>query len=118
MNGVARLKQDIRARIDLENDVRVSATSLLEISQAPSLGRLPLLPTPERWLDIAQAVTQVHVEPLTGPVCLASTTLPGDFHRDPADRLIVALARSLDAELVTSDGKIFRYSHVRTIRAD
>ena len=43
--------------------------------------------------------------------------MPGEFHKDPADRLIVALARILDAELVTADGKILGYPGVRTIAA-
>jgi PIN domain nuclease of toxin-antitoxin system len=49
---------------------------------------------------------------------LDSVSLPGEFHRDPADRLIVALARKLDAELVTADRKILAYSSVKAIAAD
>jgi PIN domain nuclease of toxin-antitoxin system len=60
---------------------------------------------------------QVRIEPLTGVLCLHSVNLPGEFHRDPGDRLIVALARTLDAELITGDGKILRYPGVRSIAA-
>jgi PIN domain nuclease of toxin-antitoxin system len=59
----------------------------------------------------------VRIEPLTAEICLESVNLPGEFHRDPADRLIVALARSLNAELVTADAKILHYGAVRTIAA-
>lgn len=79
-----RLNPSVRDRIDLEDDVRICAISLLEISTAVSLGRL---------------------------------ALPGGFHRDPADRLIVALARLLDAPLVTADQKILAYPSVVTIEA-
>ncbi|MFY8131251.1 MAG: PIN domain-containing protein, partial [Burkholderiaceae bacterium] len=44
-----------------------------------------------------------------------STELPGDFHKDPADRMIVATARKLAAALVTKDEKIRSYAHVKTV---
>jgi len=39
------------------------------------------------------------------------------FHRDPADRLIVALARSLDVPLITADHRILNYPAVSTVAA-
>lgn len=68
-------------------------------------------------MELAQSVAQVRVEALSDKVCLQSTSLPGEFHRDPADRLIVALALTLDAPLVTADERILAYPHVKTIRA-
>ena len=41
--------------------------------------------------------------------------LPGEFHRDPADQLIVATARIHDCPLVTSDSRILNYPHVETV---
>ena len=41
--------------------------------------------------------------------------LPGQFRRDPADRLIVALARRLNCELITVDQRIAEYPYVRSI---
>lgn len=113
-----RLKRSVRDRIDAEGDVRVCAISLLEIATAVSLGRLRLQPSAELWLQIAQMAEPVRVEPLTAELCLQSATLPGTLHRDPADRLIVALARRLDVELVTADGKLLGYPHVRTLAAE
>ena len=113
-----RLKRSVRDRIDTESDVRISAISLLEIATAVSLGRLVLKPSPQKWLEIAQTAEQVRIEPLTDALCLNSVSLPGQFHRDPADRLIVALARQLNAELITADEKILAYSSVTTIAAE
>lgn len=42
-----------------------------------------------------------------------STQLPGDFHKDPGDQIIVATARIHDVPLMTEDLKILNYSHVR-----
>ncbi len=44
-----------------------------------------------------------------------STRLPGKFHRDPVDRLLVATSIDLGAPLVTKDERIHRYPHVQTI---
>lgn len=55
---------------------------------------------------------------LDGEIALASTTLPGEFHRDPADRFLVATARILDCRLMTRDRKILSYAaqgHVKAI---
>ena len=112
-----KLKRAIRDRIDVEDDVRVSAISLLEIATAVWLNRLVLQPSASYWLQVAQAAEQIRVEPLSDRVCLESVNLPGQFHKDPADRLIVALARILNAELITADAKILGYSGVRTVSA-
>ncbi|WP_248277766.1 hypothetical protein [Brasilonema sp. UFV-L1] len=50
-----------------------------------------------------------HINPI------ASTKLPGDFHKDPADRILVAIARRYGIPLVTCDIKIIDYPHVQTI---
>jgi len=51
--------------------------------------------------------------PLSAQLAVQSATLPGEFHKDPADRMIVALARERNAVLVTADDRIQRYPHVR-----
>jgi PIN domain nuclease of toxin-antitoxin system len=112
-----RLNRSVRDRIDTESDVRISAISLLEIATAVALKRLILRPSAREWLAVAVAVSQVRLEPLTAGLCLDSANLPGEFHRDPADRLIVALARSLDVELLTADGKLLSYVNVKTVDA-
>lgn len=50
-----------------------------------------------------------------GEIVISSISACGRFHKDPADRLIVALARTLSAPLVTSDRRIRSYRHVKTI---
>jgi PIN domain nuclease of toxin-antitoxin system len=44
-----------------------------------------------------------------------SAELPGVFHKDPADRIIVATARKYGVPIVTADEKIRGYPHVATI---
>jgi PIN domain nuclease of toxin-antitoxin system len=45
-----------------------------------------------------------------------STQLPGTFHRDPADQIIVATARIYNDPLLTADAKILSYPHVQLLK--
>ncbi len=62
----------------------------------------------------------ISVVPLAPEVAVASTRLPGELHRDPADRMIVATARVLGAVLITADQALLDYGshgHVRVLPA-
>ena len=43
-------------------------------------------------------------------VLVASSTMPGTPHGDPADRIIVATAREYGLRIVTRDAKILDYA--------
>ncbi len=62
------------------------------------------------WVDEALSAPGISLEPLSPEIAIESSRLPGDFHGDPADRIIVATARKLGATLVSSDKEILEYS--------
>jgi PIN domain nuclease of toxin-antitoxin system len=94
----------------------VSVISCWEVAKLVERGRL-VLPCPATdWFDQALAYPGVTLLELTPRIALESTQLPGAFHRDPADQIIVATARVHDAQLLTSDEKILAYPHVKTLR--
>jgi len=62
-----------------------------------------------------EEIQGVRFAPVDNDVAVQSTRLPGTFHADPADRMIVALARHLPAPLVTADPRIRGYRYVNTI---
>ena len=78
-------------------------------------GRLTLTMGVDDWLATVADVDGVRFVPVENDVAVESTRFPGEFHKDPADRMIVALARHLNASLVTADEKIRAYRHVKTI---
>lgn len=78
-------------------------------------GKLHLNRDVLEWTEIAASVEGFHFVPVDNIVAIRSQTLPGEFHPDPADRLIVALARGLAVPLVTADQKIRDYPHINTI---
>ncbi|MCI0552717.1 MAG: type II toxin-antitoxin system VapC family toxin [Anaerolineae bacterium] len=99
-----------------ETDViGVSAISCWEIAKLVELGRLELSTPLEKWFEQALSYPGIRIMELTPEIAAESTRLPGEFHRDPADQLIVATARILNCELVTSDERILNYPHVKTI---
>ena len=73
-----------------------------------------LLPFDTYQNKFSQTVFVV-LQDLTPEVCVGSTKLPGTFHGDPADQILVATARQLGAALVSPDRAIREYRHVPTI---
>jgi PIN domain nuclease of toxin-antitoxin system len=99
-----------------ESDVMgVSAISCWEIAKLVELGRLELAWPLDDWMSAALRYPGVSLLALTPQIAIASTRLPGEFHNDPADQIIVATARTHDCALLTRDGKILSYPHVETI---
>jgi PIN domain nuclease of toxin-antitoxin system len=99
-----------------ETDViGVSAISCWEIAKLVEYGRLELPCSLEEWFEDALSYPGIHLLELTPEIAIESTQLPGEFHRDPADQMIVATARVYGSPLVTSDGRLLEYPHVETI---
>jgi PIN domain nuclease of toxin-antitoxin system len=101
---------------DRKNDgLVVSVMSAWEVAKLVQKGKLAFTITCREWLAAAITTDGVTMHPLTPDICVESTELPGSFHGDPADQLIVATARLLGAPLVTADRKIRDYAHVATL---
>jgi PIN domain nuclease of toxin-antitoxin system len=63
-----------------------------------------------QWIERAVAAPGLSIEPLLPQVAIEGCSLPDAFHRDPADRLIVATARVIGAILMTRDRQILDYA--------
>jgi PIN domain nuclease of toxin-antitoxin system len=84
----------------------ISDISLWEFATLVDLGRININGSVEDWLRIAASPATVRVQPITPGIVAEMNRLPVSFHRDPADRLIVATARFLKLQLATKDRKI------------
>ncbi|MCW8827775.1 MAG: type II toxin-antitoxin system VapC family toxin [Gammaproteobacteria bacterium] len=119
VNGDGQLSQKARKAIENEltadGQVMVSAISAWEIAMLVSKGRLALTMDIDDWLETVASIEGVSFVSVDADVAVQSVRLPGEFHPDPADRLIVALARHHSAPLVTADTKIREYRHVKTV---
>lgn len=92
----------------------ISAISCWEVAKLVEYSRLILPRSVNEWLDEALAYPGIRLLELTPRICVESTQLPGEFHRDPADQIIVATARVHNCPIVTLDRKIREYLYVET----
>jgi len=97
-----------------ENPLLLSDISLWEIASLYNLGRISLdLPLRE-WLERAAAPPLVRGVGISAAIAAAVAVLPETFHRDPADRIIVASAQVTGATLMTRDRRIIESGIVAT----
>src|SRR5438552_17129195 len=82
------------------NALFLSDISLWEVSMLAKKGRIILGQPTLTWLKNAIKSSNVHLIHLTPEISVESTELPGEFHGDPADRLIVATARILKLSIL------------------
>ena len=114
VHGDAQLPHRLSAHLQAneENGFGVSAISCWEVAKLVEVGRLKLPLPIDEWLAQALSYPGVQLIELSPRIAVESTQLPGGFHRDPADQIIVATARVLNAPLMTLDAKIANYPHV------
>ncbi|MFM5893159.1 MAG: type II toxin-antitoxin system VapC family toxin [Novosphingobium sp.] len=80
--------------------------------------QIQFLPDPATWFSTLMGKSIIKPAPLTNEIAIASSSLPGQFHADPADRFLVATARAMNIPLMTRDRKILDYAksgHVKII---
>jgi PIN domain nuclease of toxin-antitoxin system len=87
----------------------VSVISVWELGMLESKGRIRLRVSCEQWVQEALATPGLALAPFTPAIALESSRLPGTFHGDPADRIIIATARAMGARLLTTDLKLRAY---------
>ena len=109
----ADLTTEARLTIDeaaAAGTLRIAAISLWEIALLASRGRIVLGKSIGLWLEEALADPGPAIDPLSPQIAIESYALPDVFHRDPADRLIVATARVANAILMTRAQRILDYA--------
>ncbi|MEG3087985.1 type II toxin-antitoxin system VapC family toxin [Sphingomonas sp. PB4P5] len=111
--------KDIR-HAGLADGVFVSPVSAWEIGLLAAAAKVanPFAPNANAWFAQMMSAPGIRPAALTPDIAIDSAVLPGAFHRDPADRLLVATARAMNIPLVTRDSKILAYAaagHVAAI---
>ena len=94
----------------------IAGTTLWELAMLESKQRIKLMPNSLHWMQNALKLTQVQVLNIDSEIAVDSCNLPGGFHGDPADRIIVATARIHDLCLVTADKAILRYGQEKYVK--
>ena len=100
---------------DADSPLLVSDISLWEVATLHSLGRIRLSIPLREWLEKAVAPPLVRRLGISPAIAAEMAALPDWFHRDPADRILVATARTLGATLLTQDRRIVDSALAETI---
>ncbi len=95
-------------------DRGIAAISIWEFVMMVTREKVQINTTLDQWFERAISDTGIKVYRLSPQVAIESCSLPGKFHKDPADRLIAATARVHGLTLVTKDAKVIEYEHVTT----
>jgi|SRR5579862_1752795 len=112
VNGETTLTKATRQLIDNaahEGILYLAAISLWEISMLDKRKRIILEMPCLEWINKALELTHTQILSLTPSIAVESCYLPGDFHEDPADRLIVSTARVENLAILTRDTRILSY---------
>jgi PIN domain nuclease of toxin-antitoxin system len=111
-------------RAGLAEGILVSPVSAREVGMLsrPRPGRrvgAQFLPDPKTWFTRVMAGPGIREAPLSGPIAIDASYLPGSPQADPADRLLISTAWHLGVPIVTRDRQIVAYGdtgHVEVIR--
>jgi PIN domain nuclease of toxin-antitoxin system len=107
---LSRAAEDALVAADADaSGVAVSPISAWEIGMLVAKGRLRMTSSPMDWfqrvIDLGVALA-----PLPPAILIASSSLPSERLRDPADRIIAATARALNYRLMTRDRPLLDFA--------
>jgi len=112
VGGAEPLKRPVLSAVEgaaRRGRIRISAISVWEVAMLEAKGRIRLAKDCLAWVQEALSAPGTSLVPLTPEIAVESSRLPGEFHGDPADRILVATARLLGATLLTRDERILAY---------
>ncbi len=106
--------QRIEDELEQNSTIVLSSISVWEIAMLVGKGRLELTLNVRDWIRKTEGLPFVRFVPVDNTIMLRSVELPGKFHNDTADRIIVATAMTMGLPIVTKDKKIQFYEYVET----
>lgn len=114
-DGLETLSRNSQQIIN-ENDVLgVSIISCWEIAMLVAKDRIRFSIDVQDWVKRALRYKGIKLIELTPEIAVLATRLPGEFHKDPADRIIVASCLKLGCPLITFDQRIKKWGHIQTV---
>jgi len=95
-----------------DNDLYVSPISTLEIARLIDLGQISIKGTLKSWIQQSVDNLLAVTLELSHEIAIEAYSLDKSFHKDPADRILVASAIVHDMTIITADGRILSYPQV------
>lgn len=91
---------------DEKHELFISPVSTLELAQLVYCKRLNFLVDLKQWIRKSYENLGIKTVPLEHNELIAAYALPEPFHKDPADRILVAVSRAHSLAFITTDKKI------------
>lgn len=107
--------ESTRSLVEGAGAIYISAISSAEMACLQERGRIELPGHWKPWLRQAIERNAWAVADVSLEIMEEAYSLPGSFHADPADRILVATARMMNLCLLTTDRKILDYPHVKAV---
>jgi len=102
---------------DQENEIFVSPISTLEIAQLKKKGKIELKHSLSSWVKRSIASLDAETIQFSHETAEMAYRMPEPFHKDPADRILVATTILENLQLMTADEKILEYGKIKVINA-
>ena len=102
---------------DPKNSICISPISTLEIARLIQLKQILLSGSLKRWVSRSVNNLFCRTIPISHDIAMKSYSLHEPFHKDPADRILVASALCEELTLLTADERILDYPYVKTYNA-
>ena len=100
---------------DKEESIFFSGVSAAELACLQEKNRISITESWRTWLNrMAEQHRWIPLD-ISYAIIQEAFSLPAPIHRDPADRIIIATARLLHLDVVTTDARILAYPHVRSV---
>lgn len=109
--AVKAIDQETRKK----EDILVSSISVWEIYMLVRKGRLKFVMDVDEWFEKVEKIPLLQFVPVDNKIAAKSVMLPDLIHNDPADRIIIATSLIYGAPIITSDKKILKYTHAKSI---
>ena len=97
--------------------ILVSPITAWERGLLTAKGRIASPMTPQRWFEALLSQPGIQLAEMSVDILIDSSFLPGQPEGDPADRIIIATARSFDLTIVTRDRAMLDYAALGYVRA-
>ena len=111
--GGGDLSADARRRISMASALHYSSISVWEIARLMKEDKIFIPNDAAGFVADLKEQYDIATIPPTDDIMIRAAQLP-DFHKDPADRIIIATSLAYDLTVITGDGKFPQYG-VRTI---
>lgn len=102
---------------DPQTALTIATISTLELGQLVMVGKIEIKGTLDAWVHRGIQSLGAQTAEMTHSIALLAYGLPGNFHKDPADRILVATAIDQGLTLATADERILQYPHVMALDA-